>query len=480
MYKNGIKIGYLPLYIKLYDDSNPHYRDPMVKHMQAMMDMLETEGFEIVTAPIHTVGDYDTELLGNNVCRVKPEFEEAVAQLNAADVDAVITQHLAYSPSLESIDALCKLNAPIIVLDTTPDFSLIEQAGYYNGISHNHGIHGVQDMCNLLKQRGVNYEIVAGHALHSDVVAQAGRLAKAAKAAKNFKNARVGTVGGSFTGMGDFFVSPEHYEASIGAKVSLMDQAAVKEAVAAVTDAEIDAEIEIEKKLFTYEIKDEEAYRLAVKSGLAVRKWAEKEQLDSCTVNFLTLDECGLPKMPFTECTKMLMRGMGYAGEGDVLTAGLVGALRRVYPNTTFTEMFCPDWKEDVILLSHMGECNANLAKWRPVLRTVPFNYNTCGDTAAAYTCLRAGKATFVNLAPMNDGYNMIVTAVDMLDAGLEFGVYRASTQGWMKPCKPLNEFLPEFSMAGGTHHSALVYDVAVEDIAAFGRMMGFNVIIIK
>ena len=22
-----IKVGYLPLYIKLYDDSNPHYRD---------------------------------------------------------------------------------------------------------------------------------------------------------------------------------------------------------------------------------------------------------------------------------------------------------------------------------------------------------------------------------------------------------------------------------------------------------------------
>ena len=28
-----IKVGYLPLYIKLYDDSNPHYRDPMVDYM---------------------------------------------------------------------------------------------------------------------------------------------------------------------------------------------------------------------------------------------------------------------------------------------------------------------------------------------------------------------------------------------------------------------------------------------------------------
>ena len=28
-----IKVGYLPFYIKLYDDSNPHTRDPMVAYM---------------------------------------------------------------------------------------------------------------------------------------------------------------------------------------------------------------------------------------------------------------------------------------------------------------------------------------------------------------------------------------------------------------------------------------------------------------
>ena len=32
-----IKVGYLPLYIKLYDDSNPHYRDPMVDYMHMLI-----------------------------------------------------------------------------------------------------------------------------------------------------------------------------------------------------------------------------------------------------------------------------------------------------------------------------------------------------------------------------------------------------------------------------------------------------------
>ena len=88
-----------------------------------------------------------------------------------------------------------------------------------------------------------------------------------------------------------------------------------------------------------------------------------------------------------------MARGVGYAGEGDVLTAAFSGALMTVFPRTTFSEMLCPDWKEDVILLNHMGEMNLNLAKWRPILRTLPFNYHSCGETASAYGCMRGGRA---------------------------------------------------------------------------------------
>ena len=64
------------------------------------------------------------------------KFDRAAKKFNDADVDVVITQHLAYSPSLESIDALLSIKAPLIVLDTTPDYELLSKAGYYSGISN--------------------------------------------------------------------------------------------------------------------------------------------------------------------------------------------------------------------------------------------------------------------------------------------------------------------------------------------------------
>ena len=96
-----IKAGYLPLYIKLYDDENPATRKPLEAYMHTLINMLESQGLEIVPA---------------EPCRIKEEFDAAAKKFNDADVDVVITQHLAYSPSLESIEALLSLRAPIVVL----------------------------------------------------------------------------------------------------------------------------------------------------------------------------------------------------------------------------------------------------------------------------------------------------------------------------------------------------------------------------
>ena len=34
--------------------------------------------------------------------------------------------------------------------------------------------------------------------------------------------------------------------------------------------------------------------------------------------------------------------------------------------------------------------------------------------------------------------------------------------------------------MAGGTHHSAMIYGVDIEELKAFGQMMGFNTVVIE
>ena len=166
------KIGFLPFYLKLYDDRVSSIRSNIEEYCDSVAESLECAGLELVRA---------------DICRIAPEFKEAVAQFEATGVDAIITVHMAYSPSLECIDALAATELPILVLDTTRDynfgFDVVKGAMMFD-----HGIHGVQDFCNLLLRRGKEYSVFVGHYVESDVVARVADAARAIRFIRYYSN----------------------------------------------------------------------------------------------------------------------------------------------------------------------------------------------------------------------------------------------------------------------------------------------------
>lgn len=211
-----------------------------------------------------------------------------------------------------------------------------------------------------------------------------------------------------------------------------------------------------------------------------MRRWVEQQNLTAFTMNFLAFDGQSMPCVPFLEASKALARRVGYAGEGDVLTAGLVGALASVYPGTTFTEIFCPDWESNRIFVSHMGEFNLTLSAEKPVLVQTPFPWTDADDPVVAFGRFRGGKAVLVNLAPgPDDEFGLVVAPVTMVDVQGE-DKQAESVHGWFEPPSPVADFLEEYSRVGGTHHSALVYGELAEDIARFGHLMGWDVTVLE
>ena len=104
-----IKIGFLPLYIKLYDDSGSgaKARPRLEPFYEKLASKLEGEGFEVLRAPF---------------CRVDCEFREQIGKFKTAGADVIVTWHAAYSPSLESIGALRDAGLPVVMLDTTETY----------------------------------------------------------------------------------------------------------------------------------------------------------------------------------------------------------------------------------------------------------------------------------------------------------------------------------------------------------------------
>lgn len=457
------KIGLLPFYIELYDICNPNMRERINTFLQRISEELKKRDLAVITAPI---------------CRLKPEFENAVKTFEKEAVDAIVTIHLAYSPSLESADPLAATNIPIIVLNTTPTYEFGPDQDPVE-IMHNHGIHGVQDMCNLLIRNDKKFLIEAGHWEKSDVLDRVASCARAAQVANNIKNARVGIVGESFKGMGDFAVPAEILKDTIGIETISFDYTMGQELADQVSEEDISQEMKENEALFLINNLDTEIHKHSSRINLLIRKWVQKERLTAFTVNFLATSKNSIiSAMPFLEASKSMSRGIGYAGEGDVLTAALVGALASVYPDTTFTEMFCPDWNNNSIFLSHMGEMNINLTAEKPVLAKKEFPYTDAYNPVVAYGRFKKGEAIFVNLAPKPDcKFSLILSKGEMLDVDNTDRMSN-SIHGWFKPAIPINEFLTSYSLEGGIHHSALVYgnDKVKSEIIKFGAIMGWDV----
>lgn len=461
------KIGLLPLYVELYDRTTPEVRPDIDAFHKKVGDTLTAQGLEVVNVP---------------VCRLAPEFAAAIAEFEKQDVDAIVTVHLAYSPSLESEKALAATKLPIIVMDTTPDYTY-DQHTDPSALMLNHGIHGVQDMCNRLIRNGKRFKVCAGHMEHSDVVKQVVNAAKAAVVARELGRARVGLVGEPFAGMGDFRVPFEEMKKDLGIETVYYDFDKGANYHKAVTQADIDAEyaadcgkMDVDPKL------TREVYDRTARTCLAVRKWAEEEKLTAFSINFLATEGApkGLPVMPFTECCRAMENGIGYAGEGDVLTAALVGALLAAFPETTFTEMFCPDWEHNSVFLSHMGEYNFAIADGKPMLQEVSFPYTSAENPTAAFRTMKGGKAVYINLAPFGNGeYTLTVAPGEMLTIRGE-NKQGSDTNGWFKPGVPLPEFLAKFSQAGATHHSALVYGDVLDAILPLADYLGCKLEVIK
>lgn len=459
------RIGLLPLYLELYDIKRPERRPRIEGFYGQVASALTEQGLEVSTV---------------QVCRLKAEFNAALRKFENDEVDAIVTLHLAYSPSLESSEALASTSFPVVVLDTTPAYS------YGPGqdpaeISYNHGIHGVQDMCNLLTRNGKPFLIAAGHWQKSDVLERVASFARSARLAAGMGRARVGRLRQAFVGMGDFAVPPATLKATLGVQTIEGDAGLVRSLMAKVSDQDVEAEIDADRKLFNVNNLDPECHQRSTLAGLVIRRWIEQEKLTAFTINFNAVDKAlGLPTMPFLEASKAMARGIGYAGEGDILTAAMVGALASAYPQTSFTEIFCPDWEGNQIFISHMGEMNVDTAASAPTLVEMPFPFTDVGNPAVAVGRFRAGQAVLVNLAPSRDDtYSLIVAPVMMQDV---IGADRMSDSihGWFKSALPVSDFLAEYSRAGGTHHSALVYGNVAEEIVNWGKLMRWNTLVLK
>ncbi len=437
------KIGLIGLSLDLYKNKLPKFIEKLSTFQNQLKEILENYSEVISFGPIVE----------------KTQIDEISENFKEQDILGVIIVFLSYSPSLLISPFLKKINKPILIWNTQKLFKITKNFGI-DQLLENHGIHGVQDLACVLKRENVSFQLITGHYKDKNTYKQIKNWIDGIEIVKKFKKSRIGNLGGFFPQMGDFYIEREVLKSNLGIEIVDISFDKVANFIKTIKRTDIDRTIKQDLKKFKPKNLSRETHERSVKLELALRKVIKMEKLNGISINFLAFDKfCGLETVPFLAICKFLSEGMGYAGEGDVLTASSVLLLQYLTGEANFVEMFTADFSNNLILMCHMAESNPKMAKKDEPIYMVefPLIFNECKPATILSFTLKEGIATLLNFTQTKENkIKFIVSNVEVIDRKPLKNII--SPHFFIRPSKKVKEFLTDFSLQGGTHHSALCY----------------------
>ncbi len=171
---------------------------------------------------------------------------------------------------------------------------------------------------------------------------------------------------------------------------------------------------------------------------------------------------------------QVLQRGVGEAGDGDLLGASGNLMVRYLCGDTIFTETFCPDFDGGRIVMGHMGESNPAFGT-KTVLKRKNFRFGKAIDPVIADVHMKKDKATVINLGIVGDNAFQLITYTGHIcekisDAGdIDMPYFH------FKPDMELPDFLTAYGLAGGTHHIAMTAGDRRQEIQQLADMLSID-----
>ena len=406
----------------------------------------------------------------------REDVEARVAQFEAEGADAVLVMLLSYSPSQIALPALKRTRLPLVVWNTQELLAVDES---YDGaaLSANHGVHGTQDLCNVLLRSGVKFHYVTSHVSDPDATDGLADVLAAAAAVRRLGSARLGLLGYPFPGMGDFALDTTQMAATLGCEwtaLSVGDYIARSKAASADDAMALVAEY---RHLYDVaaDVTDDDLEATA-RAELALRGMVADHRLDAVTYQFLAFGEDErTPTLPFVAASRLMAEGIGFGGEGDLIAAAGTAFLNWLQPPASFAEIFTIDFAGNSVLMSHMGEANVAMArtdcKVPLVARPTPI-VPTRKRQLALVTSFEPGPATLCALTPgPHPPWSLVASPMAIADFGPL--AHLAVPHFKMVPQGDVRDFLTAYATSGGPHHSAVCFGDALPRLRIAAEMLG-------
>ncbi|SMO72835.1 L-fucose/L-arabinose isomerase family protein [Fodinibius sediminis] len=437
------RIGLLGIMQELYDDDIPgiteHQEDYARKVCTQLSDIAHWEF--------------------PRAARNRSDIEEILGDFNYKNLDGVMIVMLTYGPAMRAVRALQHNNLPLLLANIQP-VPEVTTDWDMDDLTYNQGIHGVQDMANaMLRTTGDRFEVISADWKSEEFETFVGDWARAAQAASELKKMKIASIG-KMHGMGDTLTDEAAFTRVIGPEVNREYIGQVVRNMEAISRKEVEEQMAIDRERFEVdEDMPEKNFRYAVRMYLGFKQFLVEGGYRGFSAHFDTFKGDGrFNQINMLTASNLLADGYGYAAEGDTNTASMVAAGHVLGGDAHFTEMYAMDFKQESMLMSHMGEGNWKVARKDEPIRLANRELGIGDLNNPPTTVFRAepGPATIVSLVHLEgEKFRLVAAQGEILDTqqypAIEMPYFhfrpdsgvRTCNDGWLK--------------AGGTHHQTLL-----------------------
>jgi L-arabinose isomerase len=253
-------------------------------------------------------------------------------------------------------------------------------------------------------------------------------------------------------------------------------------AALAVADADVAAVIAGEDELFEIDPRLPRAEREDhVRMQLGIRRVLEEHGCEAYSTHFDAIAQDGrFARLPLAAASTLMAEGIGYAAEGDALTAALWHAGRTQFGETQFTEMYAMDFPTDSILMSHMGEGNWRLAREDRPVRLIkrPLGIGGLEDPPTFLFQYRTGPVTLATLVALGGSrFRLVVAEGEILDT--DELPHLEMPYGNFRPARGVRACMNAWLRAGGPHHQVLHLGHRAADWEVFCELAGIELAVV-
>lgn len=422
---------------------------------------------------LNASGRLPYKLIYKDTVKTAEGVKTLIKEANYSDVCAgIITFCHTFSPSKMWINGLSLLQKPWCHFHTQFNLEIPDNEIDMDYMNLHQSAHGDREHGYIGTRMRLGRKVIAGYWGDPDVQKRIGKWQKAAVGAAVSRSLKVMRFGDNMREVAVTEGDKVEAQVKLGWQVNTFPVGALVEVMNAVTEAEIDAQIDEYKSKYTFATNDMDTVRYQAREEVAVRKMLDAEGCRAFSNTFQDL--YGMKQLPGLATQNLMSKGYGYGGEGDWKAAAMTAIIKSMGEFSAFMEDYTNDLKNGLSLGAHMLEVCPSLADDKPRIEVHPLGIGDREPPARLVFNGKAGKATVSSLIDMGTHFRLIVQDVECVKPTKIMPNLPVARVMWK--AEPNLEVGAEcWILAGGAHHTVLSYDVDAEILRDWSRIMGIE-----